>query len=398
MSKTSITFERTIAAPPAHVYRAFTNGTSMREWLADVATTSPKEGGYWFLAWNDGHFASGRFTELDKNRRVALTWRDGDDGPRSRVEVDIDGRDGTSRLRVAHHDLDPSLAADYEHAWNASLDNLASVLAEGPDLRVTQRPMLGIFVGEFNERVAARLGVPVSEGIMLEDVVPGMGAAAAGLQKGDVVVEIGGQPTGDWSALHHALAQHKAGDTVDVTLYRNGAQQRVAMPLSGRPIPEIPPTADALADAVYERLTAAYRGYVEVLADVPDDVAARRPSPGEWSVNEILAHLIHGERGTARWIAELLGGEEPLYDGWGGNIEEPIAATAESYGSLQGLVDELDRGYREVTALIRRLPDEFVAQRGRYWRLAWSLLEGTTHMDTHLDQVKATIEQATERV
>lgn len=392
----SLTFERTIDAPVAHLYSAFTNATSMREWLADIATTSPKAGGYWFLAWNDGHYASGRFTELVKNERVAMTWRDGDDGPASRVTVDLKPADKGTAVRVTHHELDPGLADDYRHAWEASLENLDSVLTEGPDVRITRRPMLGIFVGEFNEKIAAAFNVPTDKGIRLDNVLEGMGAAAAGLQGNDVIVEIDDVRTDDWFALNHALERRQAGDTVQVTFYRDGRRLETAMTLSGRPLPDIPPTAAALADAVQERLDAAYRTYVEVLAAVPEDVANRRPAPDEWSVNETLAHLIHSVRGNLRWIDDLIGGEEPHYDDWGGNNLALSEGTVVAYGSLQGLMDELSRAHKELVAVLRRLPDGFVARPGRYWRLAWSLLEGTAHLDTHLEQIKAAVAPAPE--
>lgn len=38
------THSQTFAAPPAQLYRAFTNSTFLREWLSDVATTAPGRG------------------------------------------------------------------------------------------------------------------------------------------------------------------------------------------------------------------------------------------------------------------------------------------------------------------------------------------------------------------
>ena len=67
------------------------------------------------------------------------------------------------------------------------------MLGSGPDLRITNRPMMGISPSDFNAEIAKKLGVPVNTGMRLDGVVDGMGAQSAGLQKDDVLIEFAGR-------------------------------------------------------------------------------------------------------------------------------------------------------------------------------------------------------------
>src|SRR6185436_10211061 len=75
--------------------------------------------------------------------------------------------------------------------WERGLENLASVLDSGQDLRLTMRPLLGVNgVEELTPEMAERLAVPVKRGVRIDGTVPGMAAEAAGLQKNDVLVSV----------------------------------------------------------------------------------------------------------------------------------------------------------------------------------------------------------------
>jgi hypothetical protein len=255
--------------------------------------------------------------------------------------------------------------------------------------------MLGVMVGEFNPEIAADLGVPVTEGIRLDGVVEGMGAAAAGLQQDDVVVGIAGAEVTEWASLTTALEAHHAGDQVEMVYYRGAEKKSATMELSGRPLPEVPATAEALAEAVrqtYQELDTELSAF---LADVSEEEAAHHPAPDEWSVKETLAHLIAGERGFHQWITDLIGDSEPWYDRWGGNVPARHEALLSVYPTLPVLLEELKRGEAETVALLMVLPPEFVARKGSFTRLGYYLLEMPGyHTRTHLDQMRQAVEAA----
>ncbi len=120
------------------------------------------------------------------------------------------------------------------------LGNLQSIFDTGADLRVTRRPMLGVLGNDFNEKIATQIGVPVTEGYRLADVVAGMGAEKAGLQGDDVIVEMDGAPVRTWEDLGPALDRRQAGDEIEVVFYRGPEKNAVQMVLSGRTITDTP--------------------------------------------------------------------------------------------------------------------------------------------------------------
>ena len=387
------THSQTFAAPPAQLYRAFTNSTFLREWLSDVATTAPRPGGYLFLAWNDGYYASGQFTSLAENEQVAFSWQGSNMPAPTQVNVRLNPAGEGTLLHLTHSALGEGdawagIAAQVQKGWQQSLENLASVLTTGEDLRFTRRPMLGIIIGEFNPETAARLGVPVSEGTRLDSVVEGMGAAAAGLQSDDVIVAVDGLPTTDFPSLTNALQAHRAGDTVEVAFYRGPDRLTTAMTLSGRPLPAIPATAGELASIAHHRYDAEEADLATLLADVSETEASTRPGPGQWHIKDVLAHLIHSERGWHTWMDGLIGGQEPWYDDFGGNNDARITATVAAYPTLADLLTELQRAHTESVALLANLPAGFMDHKGSYWRLAYAVLEPAYHQQTHLAQMQ----------
>lgn len=398
----TLTYEQLLPVPPAEVYRAFTNSTALREWLCDVATTDPKPGGRVYLAWNNGYYTAGHFVELREPEAAAFVWRGRGEAEPTMVNVAISPAPTGSRLRLEHsgigmgEDWDRS-AAEFDRGWRHFLENLTSVLSTGEDIRFTRRPMLGIFVGEFDPEIAAELGVPVGRGVRLDGVDPRRGAAAAGLQQDDIVVRIGDRETVDWPSLQVALQPHRAGDTVEVEFYRGAEKRTTQMTLSGRDIPPIPPTGPALADVVRARHADDQARLAAFLDGISEAEAAYKPAPDEWSVREVLAHMIHGERYSINWVGELLGGQEGWHDDWAGNIHLTVAATAAAFPTVGGLFDELKRLHAELASALAGLPPSFVARKSSYWRLAYNMVDASySHTDIHLTQMRAAVAAAKE--
>jgi hypothetical protein len=66
------------------------------------------------------------------------------------------------------------------------------------------------------------------------------------------------------------------------------------------------------------------------LQSATNNECSEKPQPNEWSVNEILAHLIHSEIGWQNVVSEIIGGHEGSYDDFGGNIQAYIDGTVSS--------------------------------------------------------------------
>lgn len=397
---TDIKVEKHIAAEPALVYQYLTNSTALREWFADTATLRAQPGGHYFVAWNDGYYAAGEFKTLQKPEKISFTWDGKLEPAATHVSIDLAAADGGTHVAVEHSGLGAGeewtgVAGEFQKGWEYGLNNLASVLETGQDLRFTRRPMLGIIVGDFNADVAANLGVPVTDGIRLDNVLPEMGAGAAGLEADDVVVGIDDVTINDWASLNAGLGAHQAGDTVRVTYYRGSEKRETDMTLSSRPLPEMPQNPAELASVARRRYAAVEENMDSFLSEISEEEASFRPGEAEWSVKDALAHLIHDQRGFQQRVGNLVGGHEPLWDDWGGNMQCRNDALLAVYPTVAALNEELKRGHEETIALLANLPDAFLKRRNSFWRIAYGFADDSvSHEEMHMEQMQAAVNAA----
>lgn len=399
MDTQPLKFTQFVKATPADAYRAFTNSTNLREWLCNVATVDPRPGGRLYLWWHSGYYTCGEYTLTQPKEKVAFTWHGRGEPGISNVEVSFTAQNGGTLVTLEHRGLGSgeewsSAVSEIEKGWKRAMENLASVMDSGEDLRFVLRPMLGILLGEFDEERAQKLGVPVKEGMCLDGVVNGMGAQAAGLQSNDVIVSMAGKPITNYDSLANALATHRAGDRIEVVFYRGPERKTVMMELSKRPIPEIPWSAKELAEKASQIQEGILTELDKFLAGVTEAEASFKPAPNEWNIKENIAHLIHGERGYQSFMAELVDGNERHVDDWGDNVNAYIEATVVVHPTLQDIVNEHKRSCRETIEFLTRLPDSFIARKGTYWRLAYAALESPYHFESHLSQMQAALDAA----
>jgi len=402
MSTRVLTFEQFIQATSVQVCQAFTNASALRNWLCDIATVDPRPGGRMYLAWNSGYYASGEYTSVEPGKEVAFVWYGRDDPNRSQVIITC--HDQENGVKVALEHALPEESQDWsrtieevEQGWRDGLANLASVLETGEDMRFTRRPMLGINLNDFTPEHAQQLGVPVTYGIRIDDVVDGLGAQAAGLQRDDVIVGLAGHEVKTFSDLPTALTSKRAGDRVPVEIYRGPQKMTIEMTLSQRPLPEIPPTLKELVSRIRHAQGKIIASIDEFFKDVGEDEASYKPSPEEWSIKEVLAHLIHGERGFQNLVVDVVGGYERWADDYPGNLEAAVRATVDTYPSMDELIEALKRSYHETASLFAFLPAEILKRKAAYWRLAYSALETPYHFYSHLEQMKRALEAASQQ-
>ncbi len=93
------------------------------------------------------------------------------------------------------------------------------------------RPYLGITYQPITPRVAAIYRLPVQYGVYITDVVSNSPASKAGLQVGDIITSIDSTALDETHAYINTLFQYSAGDTVTLTINRNGNQVQVPVTL-----------------------------------------------------------------------------------------------------------------------------------------------------------------------
>jgi len=110
-------------------------------------------------------------------------------------------------------------------------------------------PFLGVTTYPVSESLAAQLELPADSGVLV--LGPSLGqelfgqpaaapegpAAAAGLQEGDIILAINGQPINEQNPFVEVLFQFKPGDDVTLTVQRGDQQLELPVALAERPAP-----------------------------------------------------------------------------------------------------------------------------------------------------------------
>lgn len=94
-----------------------------------------------------------------------------------------------------------------------------------------ERPYMGVDLITLNSQIAAEVGVEVTDGAFIRDIVPNGAAAQAGIQAGDVITAINGRTLNDRDTLQMIIMSSMPGDSVTVTILRNGEAFDVTMAL-----------------------------------------------------------------------------------------------------------------------------------------------------------------------
>jgi len=127
----------------------------------------------------------------------------------------------------------------------AIASNLAQeVVADLKDDGVVERGWLGVQIQGIDEDLAASLGLESPEGVLVADVMPDTPAEAAGLQAGDVILALDGEPMTRVGDLTRAVAALEPGTRSELTIFRDGAEQTVEVEIGRMPAEE-PEVAEA---------------------------------------------------------------------------------------------------------------------------------------------------------
>jgi serine protease Do len=120
---------------------------------------------------------------------------------------------------------------------NAAKAVINSVLTKGKLIKA----YLGVRYVSITAEVADELKLPVKEGALVRGstadpaVVAGSPAAVAGLKNGDIITKVNDKKVVLGKGLASLLAQYLPGDKVDLTLLRDGKEQKISITLAEYP-------------------------------------------------------------------------------------------------------------------------------------------------------------------
>ena len=121
------------------------------------------------------------------------------------------------------------------------ISSVKGMLKQLTETGKAERTYLGVYSIEITPEVAKAYNLPVSTGVYLYSpssysaIVSGSPAAKAGLKDKDIVTKVNGIEVGKSGSLSSLIGEYKPGDTVQLTVVREGNEIAINVTLEGYP-------------------------------------------------------------------------------------------------------------------------------------------------------------------
>jgi serine protease Do len=135
-------------------------------------------------------------------------------------------------INVAY--LPPAETGAENIAFAIPSDTATSVADQLIESGQATHPYLGVSLADLTPEVAQQFGISVSSGALVANVESGGPADTAGVKSKDVITALGSTTIKDSGDLIAALRDYKPGDTVTLTVDRNGDNQNIDVKLGDR--------------------------------------------------------------------------------------------------------------------------------------------------------------------
>ena len=136
-------------------------------------------------------------------------------------------------INVAY--LPPAETGAVNIAFAIPSDTAISVADQLIETGEVSSAYLGVITSDLSAEDAERFDLPVDSGAIVSDVERGFAAAEAGVRRADIIVALGDTPIENTGDLLGALRDYQPGDTVDLTVIRDGGEQVLNVRLDERP-------------------------------------------------------------------------------------------------------------------------------------------------------------------
>ncbi|MGF1472969.1 MAG: S1C family serine protease [Rubrobacteraceae bacterium] len=97
-----------------------------------------------------------------------------------------------------------------------------------------EHPYLGVYLTDLSDETARSYGISAGSGALVTELEPGGPADEAGIRAGEVITAVGSTDIESSGDLLGALRNYAPGDTIEVTVDRNGRQVQLQVNLESR--------------------------------------------------------------------------------------------------------------------------------------------------------------------
>ncbi len=136
-------------------------------------------------------------------------------------------------INVAY--LPPSETGAVNIGFAIPSDTAVSVSDQLIETGEATHPYLGVFLSDLTPEAARSFGSPADSGAVVDRLEANGPAADAGLRRGDIVTAAGSEEVRSSGDLLSALRDYRPGETVELTVSRDGEEVRLDVRLGERP-------------------------------------------------------------------------------------------------------------------------------------------------------------------
>jgi len=120
-------------------------------------------------------------------------------------------------------------------AFAIPASTVEQVVASLKDKGAVTRGFIGVQMQPVTKEIAEAIGLKEAKGALVAEAIKGGPAEKAGVQTGDTIIAVDGEPINEAKDLSRKVAQVAPGKTLSLTLWRQGKERTVTLEVGSQP-------------------------------------------------------------------------------------------------------------------------------------------------------------------
>jgi Do/DeqQ family serine protease len=104
------------------------------------------------------------------------------------------------------------------------VSTIKNITSQIIDFGSVKRGLLGVIISDLSEDVSEQLGLDIDQGALIQEVSPDSAAEKAGLEPGDVIINVDDKEIENVNDLRNAIGLKRSGERVKVVIIRNNRE------------------------------------------------------------------------------------------------------------------------------------------------------------------------------